>query len=260
MKVGISTACFYPDENTEDTLKIIKKLGFNTFEAFLESEFEMNPDYCKNLKEEAHKLGLNIFSVHPFSAPYEPYLFDRYPRRRLEMLERFKMACRACRVIGAKYYIFHGITNTGAEINADEIADNMDELCSIAEENGVKLAWENVSWCRSCSPDFINIIKAQMKKNIYFNLDVKQAVRSNRSPMEYIDVYGDKLVNVHINDCTSKSSCLLPGSGNADLKGMIEEIKKINNSIPLIIEVYRNNFSRFEEVEASRRYIENMIK
>jgi sugar phosphate isomerase/epimerase len=78
--------------------------------------------------------------------------------------------------------------------------------------------------------------------------------------MEYIEVYGDKLVNVHINDCTSKSSCLLPGSGNADLKGMIEKIKKINNSIPLIIEVYRQNFSRLDEVEISRKYIENMIK
>lgn len=99
-----------------------------------------------------------------------------------------------------------------------------------------------------------------MKKDIYYNLDVKQAVRSSRSPMEYIEIYGDRLVNVHINDCSNESSCLLPGEGDADLKGLIERVKKINNSISLIIEVYRHNFNKFHEVEVSRKYIENMIK
>lgn len=260
MRVGISTACFYPSVNTEDTLKIIKELGFDTCEAFLESEYEMNQMYCENLKKEADRLGLSIFSVHPFSAPFESYIFDKYPRRKSEMMERFKMACRACSIIGAKYYIFHGLTNTGPQINIDEVAGQMDILCSIAEENGVKIAWENVSWCRSCSPDFMKDVSARMEKDIHFNLDVKQAVRSNRSSMEYIEVYGDKLVNVHINDCSGTSSCLLPGDGDADLKGLIEKVKAISSSIPLIIEVYRQNFNTLDEVEASRKYIENMLK
>lgn len=35
MKLGMSTACFYPDILTEDTISIIKQVGFDICEVFL---------------------------------------------------------------------------------------------------------------------------------------------------------------------------------------------------------------------------------
>ena len=63
MKVGISTACFYPDVNTEDTLDIIKDYGFDICEVFLEAQCEMEEKYCEKLREKAEKLNLEIYSV-----------------------------------------------------------------------------------------------------------------------------------------------------------------------------------------------------
>lgn len=259
MKIGISTACFYPRVNTEDTFEIIKSLGFDTCEVFLECEFETGYLYIEGLKKKIDSLNLNVYSIHPFSA-FEPFIFDKYPRRKYEMEKRFEDTCKACSLLGAKYYIFHGISNTGTAVDIDYIAQGMDRLLSIAEGYGVGLAWENVSWCRSSSPEFINDIKSRMKRRINFNLDLKQAVRSGFSPYDYLKVYGKDLVNVHINDSNEKSSCLLPGKGNSDFKRLISYVKDIDESIPFIIEVYSENYDEYEQLKISKEYLEKIEK
>jgi sugar phosphate isomerase/epimerase len=92
MRVGISTACFYPRINTEDTIEIISKLGFNICEVFLETEMETSLEFCRELKRKADFYGIEIYSGHPFSVSFEPFLFDRYKRRKLEMEKRFIMS------------------------------------------------------------------------------------------------------------------------------------------------------------------------
>lgn len=258
MRVGISTACFYPHVNTEDTLEIIKGLGFNICEVFLESEYEMTYDFCQKLKEKAEKLDLGIYSIHPFSAGFEPFLFDRYPRRRDEMENRFKMVCNAGSILGAECYIFHGLRKTNEKIDATEISKNMDNLMYISERYNIKIAWENVAWCRTCEPNFIKKVIENMEKKIYFNLDIKQAIRSKHSPIEYIKLYKDKIINVHINDGDENSTCLLPGKGKINLKEIASQVKKLNEKAPFIIEVYSENYSALEDLKRAREHVESL--
>lgn len=258
MRAGISTACFYPYTNTEDTLDIIKDLGFNVCEAFLETESETAYDYVSMLKEKADKLGLAIYSVHAFAASFEPFLFDRYPRRRKEMQERFISVCRAANILGAKCYTFHGFRKNMGYIDIKNAAEEMDNLCKIAQQYDVKLAWENVVWCRTSEPSFTKSVVENMKENIYFTLDIKQAIRSGHTPMEYLDIYRNRILNLHINDADENSSCLLPGKGNVNLVEVINEAKKFNSSIPLIIEVYNENFKDLEDLRKARHYVEKL--
>ena len=55
MDIGISTACFYPEVLTEDTLKIVAGMGFTTIEVFLETASEYREDYCRRLREDIEK-------------------------------------------------------------------------------------------------------------------------------------------------------------------------------------------------------------
>lgn len=258
MKVGISTACFYPNINTEDTLEIIKSLGFDLCEVFLESEYEATDDFCNRLREKAEKLGLNIYSIHPFSANFEPFLFDRYPRRRAEMENSFKMICNAGSILGAECYVFHGLRNTNEKLNMIEISKNMDNLVDIAEKYNIRIAWENVAWCRTCEPDYTKKVLDNMEKKIYFNLDIKQAIRSRHSPFDYLDFYQDRIINVHINDGDNNSTCLLPGKGNIDLKQIVTRVKALNGKSPFIIEVYSENYSKLEDLKMAREYVESL--
>lgn len=258
MKVGISTACFYPDINTEDTLKIIKTLGFDICEVFLESEYEMTYDFCKGLRASAEELGIGVYSVHPFSANFEPFLFDRYNRRRAEMENKFKMVCNAGNILGAECYVFHGLRNTNEKVDFLEISKNMDNLIDIAERYNIKIAWENVAWCRSCEPDFTQRVIDNMEKKIYFNLDIKQAIRSRHSPIEYIKLYKERIVNVHINDGNKNSTCLLPGKGDINLKEIVKQVKALNKTAPYIIEVYSENYSELEDLMRAREHVESL--
>lgn len=257
MKVGISTASFYPKVNIEDTLDIIKDLGFNVCEAFLGAESEASEDFAHKLAEKAKKLEIEVYSVHAFSHTFEPFLFDTYKRRRHDMEKKFEEVCKAGSILGARYYTFHGIKGIPSSITIDDVVKQLDYLCEIAESYGIGLSLENVSRCKGSSIDFINYIQANMKKNIYYTLDLKQARRINMDPFEYLKVYKNNIKNVHINDGSLDSVCLLPGQGNDDLNKIIKEISKINEEVPYIIEVYGDNYKDFSELEKARKYIES---
>ena len=53
MKLGVSTACFYGKEHVEDTFDILKDMGVNTTEVFLNTFSE----YEKSFAEELVKKG-----------------------------------------------------------------------------------------------------------------------------------------------------------------------------------------------------------
>jgi sugar phosphate isomerase/epimerase len=259
MRVGISTACFYPSVNTEDTLDIIKDSGFDLCEVFLEAQCEMGEYYCGKLREKSERLGLDIYSVHAFNGNFEPYLFDKYERRRHEMEMKFRDVCRAASILGAKYYTFHGITSNMPRGNIEEVAMGMNKLCRVAEEYKINLSWENVSWCMSGNPEFLKDIDEKIYEKLYFTLDIKQALRSKHYPNEYIDIYGKRLSTVHINDAGIDGTCLMPGRGNLKLKEIVDKVKNIDENIPFIIEVYRENFKAYDELSIAREYLYNIV-
>ncbi|WDC84485.1 sugar phosphate isomerase/epimerase [Caloramator sp. mosi_1] len=160
--------------------------------------------------------------------------------------------------LGARYYIFHGQRNNNQTKDAIWTAKVMDNLCKIAYEYDVKIAWENVSWCMGSDPKFIKAVKENMKEEIYFTLDVKQAIRSNRSIDEYLNVFEGRVVNVHISDSDEFCDCLLPGYGLYDFKDVIYKTKNLNKDCQYIIEVYRDNYRDFEEIKKSFEYLSNL--
>lgn len=258
MNFGISTACFYPEVLTEDTLKIISSIGFKLCEVFFESATEMTGEILLKIDENIKKYNLSINTVHPFPAFFEPFLFDVYARRREEMEEKFELACRAAKKLGAKYYIFHGQRNNKQIKDIKWTAEVMDNLCKIALKYDVYIAWENVSWCMGNDPKFIQAVKENMKEELYFTLDVKQAIRSGRNIDEYLNVYENRIVNVHISDSNEFCDCLLPGYGGFDFKEVINKTQNLNKDCQYIIEVYRDNYGGFDEIKKSFEYMKNL--
>ena len=109
MNIGLSSACFYPNVLTENSIKLINDIGFRSGEIFLNSTSEYEDEFIYKLNEEKLKHDFNIESIHCFSPTFEPYLFETYKRRRQDMFKYFKKVCRAARILGAKYYTFHGM-------------------------------------------------------------------------------------------------------------------------------------------------------
>lgn len=68
MKIGMSSACFYPDLLLEDQIKKIANLSFDVCEVFINTLSETKEDFVKRLNEIAIENNLQVNSIHGFSS------------------------------------------------------------------------------------------------------------------------------------------------------------------------------------------------
>lgn len=261
MIIGLSSASFYPEIKTEDSIPLMKSLGFDVGEVFLNSISEYEPEFGKILLERELQYDFKVNSVHAFSVSFEPYLFDKYKRRREDSLILFKNVCRLAEIVGADCYTFHGMRYRDVHsIDIDFIVDMYNRLAYIAAEHGIKLCQENVFWCMSNNIEFLYEIKDRCRGPLYFTLDIKQAYKSGKSPEEYMNVMGSDIANFHINDRDSNNICLLPGRGNVNYEKISCKFKEIEYNGVGIIEVYKENYTEYSELAEAKRYLEMNLK
>jgi len=260
MQIGISSACFYPYVETEYSIPLMKEIGFDLGEIFLNSPSEYEYDFVQKLKEQKVKHNFKVNSVHAFCAPFEPFLFDRYERRRKDMLIYFRAICRTCKQLEANSYTFHGMRNIEFRgLDMDHVIDVYNELTYIAGEAGIKLAQENVSWCMSSELNFLTTIKERCRYPLFFTLDLKQAYKANKLPTDYINIMGTELVNLHINDRNEGHVCLLPGNGDIDYALLSKSLLGVGYKGNAIIEVYNENFKTYEEIKKSKELLMSIM-
>ena len=175
-------------------------------------------EFVKVLLEKKELYEFNVNSVHAFSSSFEPYLFDKYDRRRKDMLKHFKNVCRAAKILGASCYTFHGMRYTDFnDLDTKFVIDIYNELSYIAMDSGIKLAQENVSWCMSADLKFLTLLSEKCRYPIYFTLDLKQAYKTNVPLEKYINIMGNNIVNLHINDRDENSSLSFTRKGEFEL-------------------------------------------
>jgi sugar phosphate isomerase/epimerase len=260
MDIGLSSACFYPNVHTENSIGKMKELGFNLGEIFLNTWSEYTEDFIRVLLEKKQQYKFNVNSVHAFSSSFEPFLFDKYDRRRGDMFKQFKSVCKAARVLGASCYTFHGMRYTDfKELDSKFVVDIYNELAYIALEMDVKLAQENVSWCMSSDIEFLTLISEKCKYPVYNTLDLKQAYKTNVPLEDYIKIMGSNIVNLHINDRDENSPCLMPGKGNLNYKDISCKLKNVGYSGKGIIEVYSNNYTSYEQLTIAKDFVSKIF-
>lgn len=260
MKIGLSSASFYPEILTENSITLMKKIGFDCGEIFLNSPSEYEKDFIKKLVREKETSGFQVISVHSFTSQFEPYLFDRYKRRREDMLIYFEKVCKAANDLGASFYTFHGMRYADpGKLDNDFIIQIYNLLIDICSKYNIKLAQENVSWCMSKDIGFLGMLNERCEGKLFFTLDIKQAYKAQIPPEDYIKAMGSSIVNLHINDKDSKNVCLLPGKGDVDYKKLFAKLKKAGYKGDAIIEVYRENYNDYSEIIKSKKILETLL-
>jgi sugar phosphate isomerase/epimerase len=259
MYLAISTACLYPLQ-TEFALQELLEQGFRHFEIFANSESELCDEYIETLKKKLNKYNASVYSVHLFTSGFEPLMFfSNYPRRLYDSIEQYKRYFAATRKLGASVLVFHGDRFEGA-LCVEEYCKRFSLLTRAAKEEGVIIAQENVSRCKSRSLEFIRSMKKLGGEGEFkFVLDLKQTIRSQTNPFDMLDVMGTDIINVHISDSTKENDCLLPGCGDFDFTKLYNSLVKINYTGPLVTEVYRHNFNELSEINESLKYANKLF-
>ncbi len=260
MKFGMSTACFFMKEYTEDAMTEIGRMGIKNAEVFFSAAVEYDHSFVREVKKRADDYGVNIYSVHALTTQFEPQMFSAHDRQREEAYDTYKHVLEAAELLGAGVYVFHGPANIkiARKLNIDfaYTGQMVSMAANLAKEYGVKFTYETVHWCWYARPDFAQLIKPHLSTdNLYFTLDIKQAAQSKLPVLEYIDDMAGRMINLHICDYSDDPQKgiipKLPFEGEFDFVALKEKLSNIGYDGGVILEVYANNYRSCEELKAN---------
>ncbi len=258
MQIGMSTACFFGRIYNEDALKEIAKLKIKEVEIFFSAQMEYKKSFVRELKEICVGEGIEVCSIHALPTQFEPQLYSRHGRQFEEAYGIFENVLLAANELGAKKYVFHGPMGIKfakkIPLNFPWLGERTGLLAKKAKEHNVRLCYENVHWCWYSFPGFAKkLVENCDSDNLFFTLDIKQAVQSGFSVGEYIKDMGDRLAHIHICDykIDEKKGILpcLPFSGQFDWEEFIRELVRIKYNSTLMLEVYSNDYSSYADLK-----------
>lgn len=243
-KVGISTACYYP-ENTFVSLQNVLDTGVPVAEVFMNSLEELEPSNLKRFTDEASAHGAEIVSFHPYTSAFESLLFfSEYKLRLCDGIELYKRFFEAARILGAKYFVFHGEKNSPTFSRSlssrEHICEVYGRLIEAARKEGLTFTQENVNNFRSHSPEYIKYLYDTIPE-LCFTFDLKQALRARQDHIAIVDAMGERMKHIHINDF-GEHECCLPFEGYVNMNELSAKLNEHSYSGDFILEVYRANF------------------
>ena len=256
MNIGISTSCFYPMK-TEDTLSHIADLGFKQIEVFVNAPSESTVTYAKCFRSAADAAGLQIIAFHPFSSFAETYcLFGAYEQRRRDFYDIYNGYFEAAATMGAKTFNFHGCRSDWP-IEPELYCEIYYELYRRSQQLGVRFSQENVNRHYGGRVDFIRTMNQQLKDDVWFTFDVKQAMRSGEDPCTMRDVMGQKLVHFHASDYRTGGACALPGQGECNYQAILNDQLR-SDRVGKVIEVYSGDYIREQELRDAANFMNKL--
>ena len=258
MNIGISTASYYPLE-TELALEEVGKCGCDATEVFFNAELELKNSFIDILSDVKKEYGINIVSVHPTMSLAESFMiFSAYERRFNESIEKYRRYSEVAAELGAKYIIMHGGKPNGI-LSDEEYCERYMRLKEETLRNGITVLQENVAHFRAGCIEFMRSMKEILGKDAEFCIDIKQSIRCGYEPISLVKEFYENTRHYHISDHSTASDCLLPGNGYFNFKEFFTFLKEKDYKGSSIIEVYRNSYRDFADIEESYKKIREFL-
>ena len=254
MKIGISTACLYLRQETEDAITTIQSLGAEVAEVFLGTFYEYRPEFAKKYAPRAE--GLEVNSVHTLSNNFEPMLFNRSRRVRGDGFYWLDQIMRSAQLFGCKNYTFHG--KVGKAENINEIEGYLRPAVEFCARYGVNLCLENVAWSIYSKPGIFTVLKGRIP-TLSGVFDIKQAQRSGYPYKEFIDDMKGSISHVHLSDMDKDGKMCLPGKGVYNFKEVLTRLKDAGFDGNIIIEVYKDDYNDIQEFRQALEFLNEII-
>jgi sugar phosphate isomerase/epimerase len=88
---------------------------------------------------------------------------------------------------------------------------------------------------------FIQLLDRLNSKNITVNYDIGNSAALGFDSDEELEVYGDRITDIHIKDRVSGGGPVTLGEGNADFTKFFNKLKEFNYQGPFIMQAYRDD-------------------
>ena len=238
MRLGLSTAAFYGQWETEEAAARLSRMPIDCAEAFLQTPGEYGAYFGALVRQSLGPVACT--SVHPMGTQFENQLSGRSPRQRRDAFDMLRRVLDAAAALGAGMYVYHGRSTPLLSPLPWNLGANLEVIAAIQEEaaaRGVTIAWENVCWCQLTTAQRVREAR-QAAPWLRFTLDIKQAMRSGENPILMAHAMGEALCNVHVCDWDAVGALCLPGEGVFDFGALFAALREIGYCGPVILEPY----------------------
>lgn len=157
---------------------------------------------------------------------------------RLRPVEETKKTILAVKELGGKVIVYHPDYRTPPFRTEEEREENILELISFCKKNGLMLCLENLPLevKKFHAPEEFDFY---IKKGAYFTLDTGHAVICGLDPGSFLDRFGDKVKNIHLQSGFrgKPDKHYAIGNGEFDYMSFFKKLKDVGYDELLILEM-----------------------
>ena len=259
MILGISTASLFGRAVTEDSFEILRRLGADTAEVFLNTFSEYEKPFVDAII--TRRGNVNVHSVHCLSTQFEPQLFSGNARVCADAENLFRKVCYAGYMLGAKFYTFHGptrIKKRDYKFDYIKLGNRVNRLIEIAQSYGMNVSYENVHWTYASEPEYFRQLLKQCPR-LFTTLDVKQALQAGHDPVKFLDAMGNRISTIHLCDVGKNGETAIPGKGKFNFEKFFRELEKFNVNVHALIVPYSREYRVSNEHKNSYDFINDIM-
>ena len=241
-KLGICSD--FTDESVNfSTLDKIKEAGFDSVFVRDYGDVERRIEY-------ALKIGLEVETIHsPFDGINAIWEIGDEGER---MLARLKRTVEICKRYGIPISVVHVSSGDNPPRVSDVGLKRFDELISYAKKSNVILAFENLRKIGHLD-SVLSAYKDDSTVGFCYDCGHENCFTKGIS---YPELYGEKLVCVHLHDNSCKKNedlHLLPFDGSIDFKKVAAKLREVKYRGTVMIETHKGN--PFHENTTIEEYI-----
>jgi len=244
----------FPVGMWQDEFKVAKKCGLDLIEFILDfNDAEENPLLKSGGVNEIVKVSKDTgVSVKTICADYfmEAPLHSSDNNTSEESFKILEQLLETAKTLQITDIVIPCVDQSSLETKeaVNRFVEQITKIIPKIEKQNINLSLET-----DLAPQpFIELLDKLNSKNITVNYDIGNSAALGFDSDEELEVYGDRITDIHIKDRVLGGGPVTLGEGNANFKKFFTKLKEFNYRGPFIMQAYRDD----EGVEIFKQQLE----
>ena len=233
----------FPIGMWQDEFKVAKECGLDLIEFILDfNDADKNPllkpggvDEIVNISRDTGVSVKTICADYFMEAPLHSN-DNKVVEESLKVLEKLLEAAKVLKVTDIVIPCVDQSSLKTKEA-VDEFVKQVAKIIPIIEKENINLSLET-----DLAPKpFIELLNKLNSKNISVNYDIGNSAALGFDSDKELELYGDRITDIHIKDRALGGGPVILGEGNADFVKFFRKLKEFDYQGPFIMQAYRDD-------------------
>jgi hexulose-6-phosphate isomerase len=218
----------YPAKTWQKEFEIAKEIGYSAIEWIVEKPLEINALMSKSgmqeIKEIILKTGVRVDYVCADIFMQQPLvrMSEKIKEENKKILEQILINSKEIGAIGVEIP-FVDASSIKTESEIEELISVTEDAFKLAGEIGIDVSLETDLNAK----EFKKLLEKIDLDHVKANYDIGNSASLGYEPLEELENYGQKILNVHVKDRKLGSTTVPLGTGNADIRCVFEKLDEI---------------------------------